>query len=313
MEGGSIVRPKRIVLVISSNSEELSERKYMLYIRGYAVWIASTGEAAIKYFVDREIDLVLCDWNLSDGTGPACIQTLKKIANHVPMILLGKSYRDVLETTPADAVLLKSISAAELVDRIRIMSARKRGPRKGTPRSPRRAEIVPAIRAAVAGLVLFAVVSIACGAQRATQRAYYEHHGSAVLQDSKVTPGAVDPQLTKAKLCDPAFHTGTVRNVTHAMKVQACEAYGQNKAWCPGKRYEIDHLISIELGGANDPSNLWPEPVDAPGVIGYHSKDVVENRAHRAVCSGQITLKQAQDGISTDWYKFGLANGFIAK
>lgn len=130
--------------------------------------------------------------------------------------------------------------------------------------------------------------------------------------DHKLTPGAVDASLTKAILCDPTHHTAENRHVPQSEKVKACRAYGIATG-CPGPGYELDHLISIELGGSNDISNLWPQPVDAPGVIGYHTKDVVENRAHAAVCDGRLTLKQAQDGISADWYKFGAANGFIGK
>jgi len=137
------------------------------------------------------------------------------------------------------------------------------------------------------------------------------HAQSIPRPNHKMTPGAVDPALTKAKLCDPTFHTGTVRSVKQSEKVASCRAYGYMTD-CPGKGFELDHLISLEIGGANDIKNLWPQPVDAPGVIGYHTKDAVENRAHRAVCEGKLTLKQAQDGIAGDWYKFGKENGFIA-
>jgi hypothetical protein len=156
-------------------------------------------------------------------------------------------------------------------------------------------------------------LAVAQEAQIASPAAQYAHHGLAVLQDAKATPGATDPQLTATKLCDPAFHTGTARNKMtqpQKRKVRVCRAYGITKA-CPGPLYEIDHLISIELGGANDDANLWPQPVDALGQIGFHTKDVVENRAHRAVCSGKLTLEQAQTGIRTDWFAFGVANGFL--
>lgn len=158
--------------------------------------------------------------------------------------------------------------------------------------------------------ILVAVLALSTGLLYAQASARYRHHGQAVLQDPALTPGVVDGQLTQAKLCDPAFHTGSVRNVTDSQKVRVCRAYGIT-AGCLGKGYEIDHLVSIELGGANDDGNLWPQPADAPGLIGYHTKDVVENRAHRAVCEGKLTLSQAQQGIRTDWYAFGLANGFI--
>ena len=61
--------------------------------------------------------------------------------------------------------------------------------------------------------------------------------------------------------------------------------------------YEEDHLISLELGGnPTDPKNLWPEPGASP-----NPKDKIENLCHEKVCSGQITLGQAQQEIATDW------------
>jgi len=140
--------------------------------------------------------------------------------------------------------------------------------------------------------------------------ATFHYHGQAVLPDPHETPGMPDLALTKEKLCDPAFRTGTVRNVPRSEKVKACLAYGVTTE-CPGKGYELDHLISIELGGSNDIKNLWPQPIDAGGVIGFHTKDVVENRAHRAVCAGEVELWDAQESIARDWYAFGLKHGWI--
>ena len=66
--------------------------------------------------------------------------------------------------------------------------------------------------------------------------------------------------------------------------------------------YEEDHFISLELGGSpTDPRNLWPEPYGPkPGA---REKDAVENYLHKQVCSGAMTLAQAQRAITTDWYK----------
>lgn len=130
------------------------------------------------------------------------------------------------------------------------------------------------------------------------------------LNDLQATPGAVDPALTKDQLCDKTFHTGTVRHVTQAMKVQVCKAYGA-AGKCPSHQYEIDHLVSIELGGANDVKNLWPQPLDSAAVVGFRTKDIVENRAHAAVCAGQLTLLEAQQAIAADWYAFGLKYGWL--
>jgi hypothetical protein len=65
-------------------------------------------------------------------------------------------------------------------------------------------------------------------------------------------------------------------------------------------QYEVDHLISLELGGSNDIKNLWPESY-LTDPWNAHVKDKLENRLHRLVCTGKITLKEAQDAISKDW------------
>lgn len=70
----------------------------------------------------------------------------------------------------------------------------------------------------------------------------------------------------------------------------------------PGS-YEVDHLISLELGGSNSPRNLWPEA--AQPRPGYHEKDRVEDELHAAVCAGRVSLRAAQDGIAANWLTAG--------
>ncbi len=64
-------------------------------------------------------------------------------------------------------------------------------------------------------------------------------------------------------------------------------------------QYEVDHLVPLELGGSNDIANLWPEA--ASPTPGFHEKDKVENYLHDQVCSGAISLKEAQIEIATNW------------
>jgi hypothetical protein len=130
--------------------------------------------------------------------------------------------------------------------------------------------------------------------------AHYRQHGPAVLNDLTVTPGDVRPDATVAQLCDPNFHTGTIRNVPESVKHQACAEYGLTGAACTGEKVEIDHLISLELGGSNDLKNLWPQPYfPAPAA---KQKDVVENWLHAQVCNNKMALADAQHAIATDWY-----------
>lgn len=117
------------------------------------------------------------------------------------------------------------------------------------------------------------------------------------LQDMGCTPGAINPNLTKDVLCSPTFSTKSVRNVPSEEKRQVYNEYGifSHK---PGQ-YEVDHLISLELGGSNDIANLWPEAADPRP--GFHEKDQVENYLHDQVCREAISLQQAQQEISSNW------------
>jgi hypothetical protein len=116
------------------------------------------------------------------------------------------------------------------------------------------------------------------------------------LPDSACTPGAIFPDATKAMFCQPGY-SKNVRDVPTAEKDQVYAEYGITRH-SPGE-YEVDHLISLELGGSNDIANLWPEP--AQPRPGFHEKDMVENHLHDQVCSGAISLQQAQSEIATNW------------
>lgn len=114
-------------------------------------------------------------------------------------------------------------------------------------------------------------------------------HARGLLPDPQCTPGAVDT-TDLAVVCGTS--TKRRRHVTKAVRRQVLAAYG----FAPRGDYEIDHLIPLELGGSNAAENLWPEP--SPG---FRDKDRVENRLHRLVCSGRMSLSEAQRHIARDW------------
>jgi hypothetical protein len=116
------------------------------------------------------------------------------------------------------------------------------------------------------------------------------------IEDKTCTPGAVITTATKSQVCKPGY-SQSVRNVPESEKNAAYAEYGI--ASHVAGQYEVDHLISLELGGSNDIANLWPELADP--TPGFHQKDKVENYLHKQVCDGVISLKTAQQEISTDW------------
>ena len=117
-----------------------------------------------------------------------------------------------------------------------------------------------------------------------------------LLPDPKMTPGATLP-VTRADICVPGY-TQKVRNVPLDLKKQVYAEYGI-QSHKPGD-YEVDHLISLELGGSNSLKNLWPQSY-LTQPWNAHVKDALENEMHAEVCSGKLDLATAQHDISTDW------------
>lgn len=113
------------------------------------------------------------------------------------------------------------------------------------------------------------------------------------VPDPSLTPGAVNPNVTVAQLCTPGY-TAKIRHVTEATKREVFMRYGIAQ---DGAKYEVDHFISLEIGGLNDIANLWPQPWPEA-----RKKDVVETWLHRQICAGKISLKTAQRMVR-EWPK----------
>ena len=129
------MRPKKIILCVDDNEQELSVLSFTLSTNGYRVVAANNGKDAIGIFTDTSVDLVLSDYAMPQMNGDQLVKSLKQIAAHVPMILLGDPQKMGDHLHGADALLAKKTGAPqELLERIKVMSARKRGPRKGAPR-----------------------------------------------------------------------------------------------------------------------------------------------------------------------------------
>lgn len=120
------------------------------------------------------------------------------------------------------------------------------------------------------------------------------------LPDPKCTPGATNPAVTQATIdstiCTKGYTT-TIRppvSVTNKIKTQTDVAYGLPTS----EKGELDHLVSLELGGApDDPRNLWNEPGAIPNPKDSHA----ETPLHDLVCAHKVPLAVAQQLIATDW------------
>jgi CheY-like chemotaxis protein len=126
------MRPKKTILCVDDNEQALSVRKFMLETRGYRVLTASSSAQALEIFREGGIDLVLSDLIMPLMDGNELVRRMKDLAPEVPAILISGSVKAFDRANRADAFLPKgACSAVELLERIRVMVARKRGPKKG--------------------------------------------------------------------------------------------------------------------------------------------------------------------------------------
>lgn len=66
--------------------------------------------------------------------------------------------------------------------------------------------------------------------------------------------------------------------------------------------YTLDHLVPLEIGGADVIENIWPQPRRSlAGEWDDTRKDQLERRLAALVCSSQLDVVEAQKEIAEDW------------
>jgi DNA-binding response OmpR family regulator len=131
------MKPKRTILCVDDNEQSLSIRKVLLETRGYRVCACTRAEDALQVFKNGGVDLVLTDLVMPGFDGSRLIQEIKAISPETPAILLSGKIRIYDRDTQADVFLPKGMYApAELLERIRLLLVRKRGPKRPLNRQP---------------------------------------------------------------------------------------------------------------------------------------------------------------------------------
>ena len=132
------MKPKRTILCVDDNEQSLSIRKVLLETRGYRVVPCLNGEEALARFKRGGVDLVLADLIMPGLDGARLIEEIKALSPRTPAILLSGKVRIYERDTQADVFLPKGMYApAELLERIRLLLVRKRGPNRAQPRAER--------------------------------------------------------------------------------------------------------------------------------------------------------------------------------
>jgi len=127
------MRPKRTILCVDDNEQSLSIRKIMLETRGYRVVACTSGREALQIFKNGGVDLVLSDLVMPDLPGDKLVAAMKDLSPETPAILFSGKIKIYEKDTRADVFLPKGMYApVELLERIRTLVVKKRGPKKGS-------------------------------------------------------------------------------------------------------------------------------------------------------------------------------------
>ncbi len=120
-----------------------------------------------------------------------------------------------------------------------------------------------------------------------------------VVPDPRLTPGAVRP-VTMNDVCE-AHYSDDAGRLPATVKQAVLSEYGITGVQSEeGKEYELDYLISPQLGGSDDIRNLWPEPQSST-QWNVETKDALEDRLHQLVCQGKLDISIAQRDLAADW------------
>ena len=128
------MRPKKTILCVDDNEQVLSVRTFLLETRGYRIIAANTAQEALEVLersLPGTLDLILCDLLMPQMDGNELVRRAKQLHHGLPAMIVSGTVNAFDRAVHADVFLPKGASsAAEMIERIRVLVARKRGPKK---------------------------------------------------------------------------------------------------------------------------------------------------------------------------------------
>ena len=137
------MRPKKTILCVDDNEQVLSVRTFLLETRGYRVIAANNAQEALEVLersLPGTIDLILCDLLMPQMDGNELVRRAKQLHPGLPAMIVSGTVNAFDRALHADVFLPKGASSpAEMIERIRVLVARKRGPKKAATPAPTQA------------------------------------------------------------------------------------------------------------------------------------------------------------------------------
>ncbi len=146
------MRPKKIILCVDDSEQTLAIRKFLLQTRGYRVLTATSGPEALEIleeYAPGDLSLLLCDLLMPQMDGVELVRRARELQPGLPTLMISGTVTAFDRGAGADVFLPKgACSPSELLERVRTLVARKRGPKKHVqPTPPAAPQAVPQIAA----------------------------------------------------------------------------------------------------------------------------------------------------------------------
>ena len=131
------MRPKKVILLVDHNPDSFSLRKFLIETRGYRVLGSESAYDALDIVKASEpfaIDLAIVECLLPRMDGNELARRMKETKPLLPIMLIAEEWCSFGAHTFADCFLAgDSLTPMEMLERVRILVCRKRGPRKTSP------------------------------------------------------------------------------------------------------------------------------------------------------------------------------------
>jgi two-component system, OmpR family, response regulator CpxR len=131
------MRPKKVILCVDDNEQLLSIRTFLLETKGFRVIVAMSGAEALEILqrtAPGTLDLLIADLLMPGMDGDELVRRAKQIHPMLPTLIVSATVTTWNLEMGADSFLPKgSATPAQLLDRIRTLVAKKRGPKKRLP------------------------------------------------------------------------------------------------------------------------------------------------------------------------------------
>jgi hypothetical protein len=205
-------------------------------------------------------------------------------------LVAERQHRDV--SAEEDAVLTRR-------SRARLSARLDEAAHHEAPSAPRRFRRLQrlAVPAAAAAVAVAALLVVGSGRPDDSSQELSHLAGihDAALPIPALTPGATWT-VAAADLCAAAARER--QEIPGSVRDAVLRSYGMTSV--PAEHYELDYLITPELGGSPEARNLWPQRY-ASGIWNAYVKDQLEDLLPRMVCAGEVPLQTAQQDIAVNW------------